>query len=135
MCVFILASVRKNPIHEFGMDIFVEKEDEIKDIDYFTKNCGSGKRYPGGPVCAFQGGVVLFLTQWIPKGLVTSQILVNILATLDYIRVFDCLSGRNPFLLLDDHYSRFKLPFLRYIVNKVHMWVICASVPYRTSLW
>jgi hypothetical protein len=55
MCVLILAGVRKNLIYECGMDIFAEEIGEVTDDDYFAKNCGKGKKYPGGPTCVFQG--------------------------------------------------------------------------------
>ena len=60
---------------------------------------------------------------------------MDILATLDHLRVFDRLLGRKPFLLLDGHGSRFELPFLKYVIDKDHKWVICIGVPYGTSLW
>ena len=40
-----------------------------------------------------------------------------------------------PFLLLDGHGSRFEIPFLRYVTDKQHPWVVCQGVPYGTSLW
>ena len=40
-----------------------------------------------------------------------------------------------PFVLFDGHGSRFGLPFLRYINNPGHEWVVCIGVPYGTALW
>ncbi len=43
--------------------------------------------------------------------------------------------GPKPFLLLDGHGSRLELPFLEYINDPTHQWVICIGVPYGTSYW
>jgi len=40
-----------------------------------------------------------------------------------------------PFLLLDGHGSRLELPFLSYVNNEEHPWVVCIGVPYGTSYW
>ena len=60
---------------------------------------------------------------------------MDILATLDQLRAFEYSSGRKPFLLLDGSGSRFELPFLKYVIDKDHEWVVCIGVPYGTSLW
>ena len=38
-------------------------------------------------------------------------------------------------MLLDGHGSRFQLPFMEYIIDNSHPWVVCIGVPYGTSLW
>jgi hypothetical protein len=53
----------------------------------------------------------------------------------DKINIFDCSDGVSPFLLLDDHGSRFELPFLEYITNEAHNWMGCIGVPYATCYW
>ena len=85
-------------------------------------------------ICIFQGKLVPYLLPWSPKVLVILQILVDILATLDHIGVFDNLAGWKPFLLLDGHGCQFELLLLRYVINKVHEWVVYISVPRGTSL-
>ena len=40
-----------------------------------------------------------------------------------------------PFLLFDGQSSQFKLPFLQYVTNTDHPWMVCQGVPYGTSLW
>lgn len=40
-----------------------------------------------------------------------------------------------PFLLLDGHGSRTRLPFLEYITNQDHPWMVCIGVPYGTHIW
>ena len=89
MCVLILAGIRKVPIYKCVMDVFAEQVGEVTDEHYFKQNCGKSKKYPGGPTCVFQGVEVPCLVQWSPKGSITSQILVDILATLDHLRVFN----------------------------------------------
>jgi hypothetical protein len=41
--------------------------------------------------------------------------------------------GPNPFLLLDGHGSRFKLPFMEYINQPETLWFICIGVLYGKS--
>ena len=106
MCVVIFAGERRTPIYETGMDVFAEKIGEVTDDDYFLKNTGKDKRYPGGPTCTFQGKEVPCLTRWSPKGSITSDILIDILATLDRLKVFDRSNSKLHFLLLDGHGSR-----------------------------
>ena len=135
MCVVIFAGKRETKLYETGMDIFAEQIGEVGDEDFFEKNSGKGRRYPGGPTCSFQGKTVPCLTRFSPKGSITSAILVDILATLDLIGVFDRSDGKVPFLLLDGHGSRIELHFLAYINDPAHKWVVCIGVPYGTALW
>ena len=112
---------RENKLYECGMDIFAEQIGEVGDEDFFEKNSGKGKLYPGGPTCTFQGKIVPTLTRFSPKGSITTEILVDIVGTLDHIGVFDRSEGKIPFLLLDGHGSRIQLPFLEYINNPDHL--------------
>ena len=112
MCVLIFAGVRPQAVMETGMDIFVEQVGEVSDEFYFKNNSGPGKRYPGGPTCNFQGKDIPCLIRWSPKGSITSEILVDIISTLDHLEVFDRSTGRKPVLLVDGHGSRFEMPFL-----------------------
>ena len=135
MCVIIFAGKRENTLTETGMDIFVDAEGDPSDHDYFEKNSGFGKQFPGGPTCEFQGKEVPCLCRWSEKGSVTSAILVDILATLDHYEIFDRSNGAKQFLLLDGHGSRLETPFLSYINYIAHEWVVCIGVPYGTLLW
>ena len=65
----------------------------------------------------------------------TSEILVDICATLDHLKVFDRSNGAMPFFLLDGHGSRVELPFLEYVNHPEHLWCACIGVPYGTDLW
>ena len=135
MCVVIFTGTRENRLWETGIDAFAETEGRVSDADYFEKNSGKNKRFPGGPTCTCQGKEVPCLTRWSPSGSITSAILVDILSTLDHIGVFDRSNGKVPFLLLDSHGSRLRLDFLRYINDPKHLWVVCFGVPYGTGLW
>ena len=79
--------------------------------------------------------MVSYLTQWTPKGSVISHILVDFLNNLDHIWVFNHTARQNPLFSFDGHISQFKQLFLRYIVNRVHAWVVYIGVPYGISLW
>ena len=63
-----------------------------------------------------------------------SAILIDILAPLEHLKVFDCAEGRKPFLLVDGHGSRFVLDFIKYVNDPLHEWVVCIDVPYGTTL-
>ncbi len=55
---------------------------------------------------------------------------------IDKAGVFDRSPGNPvPFLLLDGHHSRFKVPFLDYIFDEEHKWLVCIGVPYATHYW
>jgi hypothetical protein len=55
---------------------------------------------------------------------------------LDDLQVFPRKDdGPTPFSLLDGHHSRMELPFMDYIHDPLHKWVVCIGVPYATHLW
>ena len=64
----------------------------------------------------------------------SSEILRDICAELDFLQVFD-RSNAMPFFLLDGHGSRIQLPFLEYDNNSLHSWCACIGVPYGTGMW
>ena len=102
---------------------------------YFQKEQRRNRKFPGGPTCTFQGKEIPCLTRWSPKGSITAEILIDILATLDHHGVFKRSQGRMPFLLLDGHGSRFHPSFAKYIMDPDHPWAVCIGVPYGTALW
>ena len=57
------------------------------------------------------------------------------IADLDTQNIIPQRPVLSPFLLLDDHGSRFQLPFLHYINDPAHPWVVRIGVPYGTSYW
>ena len=136
LCLVIIAGVREKLDVESGIDPFVtQTHGDASDKDYFDRNFGPGKLFPGGPTCKFLGKDIPCMVRWSPKGSITSQILADALKHIDSYNVFQRQNGRFPFLLLDGHQSRFEVPFLEYITDKSHEWQVCIGVPYGTSLW
>ena len=135
MCCIIFAGLRENALCETGLDLTAEIIGETSDDDFLEKNTGKGKAFPGGPTCHFNGKVVPCFCRWSEKGSITTEILRDILATLDILEVYPRTGGRIPCVLLDGHGSRFGLPFLEYITNPLHEWCILIGVPYGTTLW
>jgi hypothetical protein len=70
------------------------------------------------------------------NGSINANLLVEMLKTMDSLKVFDRSDKVSPFLLvLDGHGSRFELPFLQYINNPLTHWNVCVGVPYGTLYW
>ena len=67
--------------------------------------------------------------------MIISNILVDIIATLDHRELFNQSTRRKHVLLIDGHGSCFKLPFVKYVTHKNHEWIVRIGVPYGTSLW
>ena len=112
-----------------------EEVGSVLDEDYIVKNCGEGKRFPGEPTCTYRVKDIPCLCQWIPKGSMTSEILNTIVHTLEVLEIFYRSSDISSTLLLGGHGSRLHLPFLQYVNNPEHLWVVLIGVPYGTSLW
>ena len=137
LCVLIIQGVQKDLAIETGIDISVNPEGNPEEGDtYFFKNTGVGKYFPGPPVCEFRGKTIPALVRWNESATITSEILVEMLATLDLLNVIP-RDDKNvkPFLLIDGHNSRLQLPFLEYINTPKDHWVVCLGVPYGTALW
>jgi len=135
LCLIIIAGVREKLSVETGIDPIAITTGDVTDEDFFDKNFGPGKLYPGGPTCVFKGKEIPCMVRWSPKGSITSPILAEALAHIDNFNVMERRNGLYPFLLLDGHNSRFELPFLEYVTNEKHQWQVCIGVPYGTSLW
>ena len=135
MCVIIFAGLRPNALYETGFDPDADMIGNELDDDFLEKNTGKGKIFPCGPTCHFNGKDIPCFCAWSKNGSVTSQILADILAELDLHGAIERKNGVKPFLLLDGHGSRFELPFLEYITNPDHEWVVVIGVPYGTALW
>ena len=89
-----------------------------------------------GPTCTYRGIEIPCLIRWTENRSITSSILCDILKELDHKKIFPREEqGCKPFFFVDGHSSRFEVPFLQYINNKEHEWVVCIGVPYGTSLW
>ena len=137
MCVVIFAGLRNVPLHATGMDQFADVEGNAAEEDFFDKNSGPGKLYPGGPTCLFKGVEVPCMCRWTPKGSIDGSILLDILRTIDLLGVYKAEreEGLKPMLLLDAHGSRFDLDLLTYVNTPATEWCLCIGVPYGTSLW
>jgi hypothetical protein len=63
------------------------------------------------------------------------------LEQMDHLNLFPRTDGIKPFLLLDGHGSRLELPFLEYINDPLHEWLVCIGKPFLlldghgTSYW
>ena len=137
MCILVLTGKTPKTDVETGIDMFAESIGVATDHDFFINNSGPGKRFPGGPTCNFRGKEIPCFVRWSDKGSMTSEILRDSLATLDTYKLFDTNreEGVKPFVLLDGHGSRIEMPFLEYINDPAHEWVVCIGVPYGTALW
>jgi len=137
MCIVIFSGNKLVPLYETRMDQFTNVEDLASEEDYFNKNSGPGKLYPGGPICTFKGVEVPYMCRWKPKGSIDGSILLDIFKTLDILKVFNTERERGikPMVLVDAHGSRFGLQFLEYINTPETEWCVCIGVPYGTSLW
>ena len=55
ICLVIVKGKEPKTDVEIGIDIFVDEVGSIEEEDYFEKNFGEGKRFPGGPTCTYKG--------------------------------------------------------------------------------
>jgi hypothetical protein len=120
-----------------GIDIFVEPIlDENEDPDIFNENnYGKDKYFPDGPSCHFRGKVVPCATYVSESGGITAEILVDVLATMDRLKLVVRVDGKYPVLVIDGHETRLNPKFLEYINGEGHMWFVLLGVPYATSYW
>jgi len=72
LCLVILAGVREELSVETGIDPIAITMGDVTDDDFFDKNFGPGKLYPGGPTCVFKGVEIPCMVRWSPKGSITS---------------------------------------------------------------
>ncbi len=109
MCAIIYKSdlpVSKIPVSwKLAVDITCNADDHSKVI-------------AGGPTCTYLGKRIPCFFGTSPKASVTSILLRDMLAFLDSLGMYDC-SIASPFLLLDGHRSRMRLPFLKYVNDPI----------------
>ena len=136
LCVLILQGMKRDLSVETGIDITVNPVGKTDDGDtYFFNNTGTGKYFPGPPTCQFRGKTIPALVRWNESATITSEILTEMLATLDVLSIIPRDDNIKPFLLIDGHKSRLEIPFLEYINTPTDHWVVCLGVPYGTALW
>jgi hypothetical protein len=88
MCIVIFTGEIPNTLTETGLDLEAEIFGCPTDADFFEQKSGLGKCFPGGLTCHFEEMEVPCLYRWITKGLITVEILKDILEILDYLKVF-----------------------------------------------
>ena len=136
MCAIIMAGKSINSDAVTGIDVFAEKIGNEEDPDFVQKNTGHGKLYPLRPTCEFKGKQVPCVVAHTESGSITSKLLASFLKHMDDLQDFPRNDPNvKPFLLLDGHGSRLELPFLSYVNNQEHQWVVCFGVPYGTLYW
>jgi hypothetical protein len=135
MCAIIASGKTMKPEVVTGLDLFATKIGNETDDYFILNNTGSGKLYPNGPTCQFKGKEVPCVVCNTENGSITSELLVSFLKHMDALNLFPRDNGVMPFLLLDGHGSRLELPFLKYINEPQHNWIVCIGVPYGTSYW
>ena len=94
-------------------------------------NIGSGKYHPGGTSCTYKGEIVPCLVRFSEGGIISGNILTNILRHLDYFKLHenDRKTSIVPTLLVDGHCSRFdilkKNTYVMKITNRSLFLVFC----------
>ncbi len=83
MCVLIIEGKLPNGAIEAGIDIQVQPNGQTTDSDFILKNSGKGKHFSGGPECVCRGKTVTALVRWHESASITSEIVVEMLQTLD----------------------------------------------------
>ena len=102
----------RNPFIESGVDAFhplyccYDQDHTSSNFKFFEDNFGPGKLFPGGHVCNFEGKEVPCMVRYSDKGSITDEILVDILKTIDELKLYQtyCENNAVPFLLVDGHY-------------------------------
>jgi hypothetical protein len=139
MCAIVMKSekdVNDLPLSwKLGIDITKNVETGETLLESFDKNMQT-KASIGGPKCTYNGITIPCFVCATPNASITSEYLVEMLRTIDNAGVFPRNENDGiPFLLIDGHHSRTRLPFLNYINDPDHLWKVCIGVPYATHLW
>jgi hypothetical protein len=115
LCAIIMKSekhVSDLPISwKLGIDITKEVHTGETLLETYDNNKQSGASI-GGPNCTYMGVKVPCFVCTSPNASITSELLAGMLATIDNSGIFQRTQEDGiPFLLLDDHHSRTRLPF------------------------
>jgi hypothetical protein len=139
MCIVIFQGKNENvpASWQSGINISIRPvRDDAGNIKQDESNFGAGKYFPGGPTCTYLGKEIPCATYITESGGINSDILVDVLRTLDELDVFPRYPGGPvPVLIIDGHESRLDPKFLTYINDQGHVWKVCLGVPYATSYW
>ena len=79
MCVLIIQGKDPNLSVETRIDVTIKPDGNPDDMNFFFKNNGPGKYFPGGPVCEYRGKNIPTMIRWNESATVTSEILVDML--------------------------------------------------------
>jgi hypothetical protein len=139
MCAIIMKSdkdVADLPISwKLGIDISKEVQTGETLLEVYDNNQQTGVSI-GGPKCTYLGKTIPCFVCTSPNASITSDLLAKMLSTIDEAGIFPRSEEDGvPFLLLDGHHSRTRLPFLNYINHPNHLWKVCIGVPYATHMW
>ena len=91
------------------MDLMAETIGNATDDNFFVRNSGKGKKFPGSPTCEFKGKYIPCFCRWIKKRSITAEILTDILATLEHMGVFNRKEGATPSHLIYGHRSSLEM--------------------------
>jgi hypothetical protein len=139
MCAVVMKSekgISEIPLSwRLGIDVSKDVISGETLVEIFDNNLKSGVS-TGGPTCTYNGINLPCFVCTSPNASITSELLVEMLAAIDNTGMFP----RNdelgmPFLLIDGHHSRTRLPFLKYVNDDQHRWKVCIGVPYATHMW
>ena len=93
MCAIIMKSQRDIASMPESWKLGIDQRKEYKDgetqYEIFENNFGVDKAMTGGPKCTVNGKNVPCFVGYSPKASITSQLLVQILAQLDTLNIFD----------------------------------------------
>ena len=104
---------------QLGVDI---QADLVPGEFPMRRNHGPGKQYLGGLTCIFRGKEVPLFLCCLPKGFILSDLLMQVLKSMDTLALFPRLPGGPlPLIPLDGHGSHLNLPFLGYINHPDHI--------------
>jgi hypothetical protein len=146
MCALILKSekdITQVPLTwKMGIDITKNINTGETRAELFENNCNNGEEgggvgaMVGGPKCRFNGKDLPCFVCCTPKASITSELLVEMMRVIEDSGAFPRSPELGvPFMLLDGHHSRTRLPFLNWINDPEHPWKVCIGVPYATHIW
>ena len=85
MCAVILSRHSVDTYTQIGIDI---RKNILPSTRSTFEDFGPGKRYPGGPICSYNGKEVPCLICCSPKGRITSELLFMMLQRMDDLNLF-----------------------------------------------
>jgi hypothetical protein len=117
MCEVILKSEKELEKIPFNMKLWIDilknkNTREFKSIVELLEDNNDDCGAMCGPICQYNGVEIPCFVCCTKKESITSELLVEMLKTIDGYKLFDHSDGSLPFLLLEGHQSWTQLPFL-----------------------